>query len=513
MGNQLVDQITTALGSDVFSLIKAIVILIVGWIVAAVGKSITRGILRRTSIDNRIASWIAGDRADRESLPIERWISDIVYWLILLFTVVAFLQALKLEAVSEPLNTLLNQVTGFLPQLGAALILLAVAWGIATIVRALVTTTLRTLRVDERLNQQTGGTGQQNQLQLTNTIGNTLYWFIFLLFLPTILSTLQLQGTLTPVRDLLDGILAVLPNVLAAVLIGAIGWIGAQIASRFVINLVAASGVDGIGQRFGLTGAAGRPSLSSMTGAVVQVSVLVPVAIYALGKLNIPAITEPATQMLTSIGVLIPRLIAASVVLVLAYAGGRYVADFVTNILTNVGFNNLLRWLELPGTGQAQGAGPGMAAPSSRGQTPSQLMGTISLVGIMLFATLAAVNILQIEALTELVSGIIVIAGRILTGLLVFVIGLYLANWAFNLIANTGLRQARTLGQTARIITIAFAVALALRQIGVATSIVNLAFGLLLGSIAVAIALAFGLGSRDIAAEQVREWVDALKRR
>jgi len=46
---------------------------------------------------------------------------------------------------------------------------------------------------------------------------------------------------------------------------------------------------------------------------------------------------------------------------------------------------------------------------------------------------------------------------------------------------------------------------------GIAPSIVNLAFGLLLGSIAVAIALAFGLGSREIAAEQVREWLNNFK--
>jgi hypothetical protein len=46
---------------------------------------------------------------------------------------------------------------------------------------------------------------------------------------------------------------------------------------------------------------------------------------------------------------------------------------------------------------------------------------------------------------------------------------------------------------------------------GVATDIVNLAFGLLLGAIAVAIALAFGLGGREIAAEQVRSWLNSFR--
>jgi hypothetical protein len=49
-----------------------------------------------------------------------------------------------------------------------------------------------------------------------------------------------------------------------------------------------------------------------------------------------------------------------------------------------------------------------------------------------------------------------------------------------------------------------------LRQMGLAEDIINLAFGLLLGSIAVATALAFGLGSREIAARHVERWIAAL---
>jgi hypothetical protein len=130
----------------------------------------------------------------------------------------------------------------------------------------------------------------------------------------------------------------------------------------------------------------------------------------------------------------------------------------------------------------------------------------------LLFAAVAAINILNIEALTTLITGIIVIAGRILAGLVVFAIGLYLANLAYNLITSSGGRQARILGQTARIAIIALISAMALQQIGVASNIVNLAFGLLLGAVAVAIALAFGLGGRDIAAEQIREWLAAFRR-
>jgi hypothetical protein len=65
----------------------------------------------------------------------------------------------------------------------------------------------------------------------------------------------------------------------------------------------------------------------------------------------------------------------------------------------------------------------------------------------------------------------------------------------------------------ARIAIIALVSAMALQQIGIASEIVNLAFGLLLGAIAVAIALAFGLGGRDVAAEQVRDLLSSFRDR
>jgi hypothetical protein len=131
----------------------------------------------------------------------------------------------------------------------------------------------------------------------------------------------------------------------------------------------------------------------------------------------------------------------------------------------------------------------------------------------MLFGAITATNILGIPALTSLLRSILDTSGQILGGLIVFAIGLYLANLTFNLVNSTGTRQSRILGHTARICIIAFSGALGLRQMGIATDIVALAFGLLLGAIAVAIAIAFGLGGRDIAAEQIREWLATFKER
>ncbi|MFM2080110.1 MAG: hypothetical protein RLZZ219_792, partial [Cyanobacteriota bacterium] len=92
-------------------------------------------------------------------------------------------------------------------------------------------------------------------------------------------------------------------------------------------------------------------------------------------------------------------------------------------------------------------------------------------------------------------------------------VGLYLANLAAGLLRSSGSQQGALLAQICRVAIVAFSGAMALQQIGVAPSIVNLAFGLLLGAIAVAAALAFGLGGRDVAAEQWRAWMDDFRLR
>jgi hypothetical protein len=119
--------------------------------------------------------------------------------------------------------------------------------------------------------------------------------------------------------------------------------------------------------------------------------------------------------------------------------------------------------------------------------------------------------VIGIPALTQLVNGLLAISGQVLSGIVVFAIGLYLANLAAKIVSSSGSRQANILGQIARLSILAFVGAMALQQMGIAPNIVNLAFGLLLGALAVAVAISFGLGGRDVASEQLRDWLSAFR--
>ena len=90
-----------------------------------------------------------------------------------------------------------------------------------------------------------------------------------------------------------------------------------------------------------------------------------------------------------------------------------------------------------------------------------------------------------------------------MSGSIILVVGIYLANLASKLILSTGLQQRQILALLARVAIIVFAAAMALDQIGVANDIVNMAFGLILAGAALAAALAFGLGGQDVAKYQL----------
>jgi len=507
-------------------LLGALAILLIGWLIAGIVSKVVRSLLNRTDVDNRLAAMISGGRTQSD-LKVENLIAAVIFWIIMILAVVAALNALNLQTVSTPLNAFLNQIFGFLPRLGSAAVLIAIAWVLATVVKAIVVRTAQSFSLDERLAEQSPTDPMSPApFLLSETLGSALYWFVFLFFLPLVLGVLDLQGPLQPVQNLLDQILGALPNILKAVLIGVVGWFVARIVRGIVTNLLSATGADQIGAKFGLSRSTGGQSLSWLVGTVVYVLILIPTATAALDALAIPAISNPATSMLNQILSALPKIFTAALILAIAYVIAKFVADLVTNLLSGIGFNNVFQWLGLPSptpqvpyssefqTGETLRdptlTDPTISKPTIR--TPSEIVGVVVLVGIMLVATVAAIDVLQFEALRQIVAGLLVVFGRILVGLVVFAVGLYLANLAYSLVNSSGSRQANLLGQTARVSIIALVAAMALQQMGIAPNIVNLAFGLLLGAIAVAIALSFGLGGREVAAEQLREWLQEFKR-
>jgi hypothetical protein len=129
----------------------------------------------------------------------------------------------------------------------------------------------------------------------------------------------------------------------------------------------------------------------------------------------------------------------------------------------------------------------------------------------MLFAIAGAADLIGFDSLTNYVGVLIAFFTQLVIAVIIFAIGVYLANLARNFIRTTGHPQANFLAQLAWVTVVVFTLALALGQSGISQSIVDLAFGLTLAAIALGAALAFGLGGREVAGRELENFVESFK--
>jgi len=476
------------------NVVAAVVILVVGWVLAWIVSALVRRGLGRTRLHTLVASEVTGAESRERPLNLDHWIARAVFIVLMVFVLIAVFEALLLQSVTGPLSEMLTVVLDYAPRIAGAAAVIAAAWLFATILRALLKRGLGVLQLDRRIGSEAL---PADRATLAQTIANTVYWLVLLLFLPAVLGVLELQGLLGPVERMVDKVLGYLPNVAIAGLILAVGWLAARLVQGLVTQLLTSAGFDGAARTYGIDSVMGRGATPSATiGIVVHVLVLLPIVVAALNALQVEAVTAPAEHALDLIIAAIPRIFAAAVLLGLSYFAARIAGKLVSQFLQAIGFDRVLVRLgmetqEVPETGR----------------TPSQVVGYLVVVAVLLFATMEALALLDFGNLAGLIADLLTFFGHILMGLVVIGVGIFLANVAGNTIRASNAWQADRLALIARIAVIALAGAMGLQQMGLADEIINLAFGLLLGAVAVAAAIAFGLGGRDLAARELDRWI------
>ena len=499
------------------NLVIPISVLVVGWIVALVASSFVRRGLARTNLDDRIAGRILGEDRAAEIEP-ARWIGKVAYYIVLLLTLLAFLQVTQLTAASEPINAMLASVLEYIPLLFAAAAILFVAWLVATLTRALLSRALDRWQLDQRIQQVSPAPTEvakdkpvafevtapavesPGRAPVSRAIAEAGYWLVFLLFLPAVLEALRLEGLLAPVQEMLNQVFGFAPNIASALVIGAAGWLVARVVQRLVANVLTGVGTDRLSERIGLSKALGKLTLSSLLGFIAYVLVLIPVAVGALNALELAAITRPASDMLEAFFAAVPATFGAALVLGIAYAAGRLLSGVVSKLLNGIGFDKVLTKI-------------GFAREEIGERTPSDLVGGLVMIAVIYFAALESARLLNFTAVVALGSDFALLAGHVLLGLAIFGLGLYLGKLASDAVQKSDIAQAATLAIVTRVAVLGLAGGMALRQMGFANEIVELAFGLLVGAVAVACALAFGLGGREAAARALEDARARLQKR
>ena len=459
----LVDPIKTLLGSIfVYSsrFFGAIVLVVIAWLVAKMLRLATLGLLNAIGIDQKVAPRLP-------NISLAKSLSDIVFGLVFLFFLPAILDALALTGLLAPVNALITKILAYLPNLAGVALLAIVAWIVAEVLRKLTVAGLTAFSLDARL--------------------------VFLFFLPAILDALSLGGLLTPVNLMVGKLLAFLPNLAGALLIIFIAWWVGRFVRSFSFGLLQASGLDAkvIAYTKGISLA---KTISDVLYALVWLLFLPAV----LDTLGLEGLLWPVNGMIGKMLEFLPNLFAAALLIAISYICGRILAQIVTGLLSGFGIDAFL---------ERQGC----VSAASKEYPPSRIVGMLVLFWVMLLAIMESAQVLGFSLLADLSAKFTVFASQILLGLIIFGLGVYLANWANRAIVSGGMVNAKLLATAARIAILVLSAAMALREMGIANDIINLAFGLLLGAVAVAVALAFGLGGREAAGQQLAQWSECLK--
>lgn len=366
----------------------------------------------------------------------------------------------------------------------AAILIGLIGWLFASIIRGLVAKALAKTRLDQKLSNNVG------VKPMSGTIADIVYWFILLLVLTMVLDRLGLNGLFMPLTNMIDKTFSFIPNALLAVFVFFIGFVAARAVRGIVTNLVAGFNIQALATKAGINE---KNSLPTISGSLSFMLVIIPFTIAALDALKVEAISRPATNMLNKVLESLPNVFTAAAILVVTYYVVRMLAGIVKNILANTQIDALPAKLGLQ---NALGE-----------KKVSDLVGCAILFFAMLFAGIAAADLLGFEAISGIIAMFIAFGSQIILGAVILTIGFWLAGIIAGVVERSE-QGSKFLANIVRVLIMGLVLAMGLKAMGIADSIVNLAFGLTLGAVAVAFALAFGLGGRDAAARLLKRIQD-----
>ena len=464
-------------------ILSAIAILIIGWIIALLIAGAVKKVLTKLGTNQKLSS-ATGHRSNIENI-----ISRVVFWLILIIAVIGALNVLNLTSVSGPFSNMVQQFLLFIPQLLAAVAVGFIGWIVANLVKVGLQKGLDRTQLDEKLSQDVGVS------TLSQNISEIVYWLILLLFLPIVLSILGLTGLLFPIQNMVNEAVLYLPNIFIAGVIVFAGYILAKIVRGIIEGLLRSLDVQKQVEKVGLFK---NSDLAKVLGSFVFAMVIITALIIAFEALGIDAISQPATAMLYEIMNAIPHIIAAALILILAYVVSRFVASLVVEVLSGTGVDDIPNKVGLQ---------------RFLGNTKAScVVGYFIVFFTMLFAVSEAANRLGFEQISGLIAMFIQFGANILLGAVILGVGFWLANLVAQVIERGEYNSSRWVANIVRVLIIGLVLAMGLRAMGIADSIVNLAFGLTLGAVAIAFALAFGLGGRQPAERVLTDLLDKAKK-
>lgn len=372
------------------------------------------------------------------------------------------------------------QLGEFLPKLIGAIVILVIGYIIARIIGWIIAKVVNKTGIGNKLGPYLGSSAS-GRSDVGKGFGTGAFWIVMMFVAIACLKALGLDSVSEPLGDMLTKFFAFVPKLIGAAAVGAVAFLVATIAKIGVQKGLAIGDVD---SRLRL--APGTLTNSLPMAAFCFLMLMALPAIF--GALEMKELSEPIQGMVDKILGFLPNLLSASIIVAIFFLIAKLSSNLVTSLLGPTGFDNLPQHLGL------------MSDTSAMSTPPSQIAGKVSMGVILLMGISQAVKMLKLDVVSNVFNEVFEFAVPVVIGVVILGVGLWLAKLARTAV-TAGKQDAESTGNIVFTSVMVLSGIIALKRMGLAGELVDLGFGLALGGIALALALAFGLGGRNAAAK------------
>lgn len=214
---------------------------------------------------------------------------------------------------------------------------------------------------------------------------------------------------------------------------------------------------------------------------------------------------EPARLILAQILQFLINVLLVIIILIIGWIISKLIRTLVTRLLRVLKLDELSDRIELDD----------LLAKGGIKYSLSELIGVIVYWLAILVTFVVAVNAVGLTIAADLLSKMVFYVPNVIAALFILILGMFIAVLLKNIVqtaaTNAGITQSNLLSKTVEVLVIVFSIAIALEQLNIGAKVIQLIIGIVLGSIGLATALAFGLGCKDIAAKYTSEAIEKLK--
>jgi len=214
---------------------------------------------------------------------------------------------------------------------------------------------------------------------------------------------------------------------------------------------------------------------------------------------------EPARTMLGQIGSFINSVLLVVIILVIGWLASKLVKSLVTKSLRFIKLDELSDRIELDN----------MLAKGGIKYSLSELLGVICYWLVLLITVVVALNSVNLMT-AVLLDKVVALVPKTIIAVFIFILGMFVATVMKNIVmtasSNAGLTYSAFLAKATQFIVMMFALLMVLEELNIGVRISEITLSIVLGSIGLAFALAFGLGCKDIAGKMISNFIEKLNK-